>query len=128
MTAATHRGKAVPMPRRPLRLAAPLAVFLAGLLPALAVQAASATGGTINITVRHDGMKRTALVHTPPQIAERRSLPLVINFHGGGGNAIGHQRYARMDALAEREGFIVVYPNCTVVLHDSLLTWNAGTC
>jgi polyhydroxybutyrate depolymerase len=128
MTADSRSWKRVPVARHALRLAAPLAVFLAGLIPAIATHAASATGGTINITVRHDGMKRTALVHTPPQIAERRSLPLVINFHGGGGNAIGHQRYARMDALAEREGFIVVYPNGTGVLQDSLLTWNAGTC
>jgi len=113
------------MSRRAFLVAAPFALLLVGLDTP---HAASATGGTINITIRHDGMKRTALVHTPPQIAGRGPLPVVVNFHGGGGSAIGHQRYARMDALAEREGFIVVYPNGTGVLQDSLLTWNAGGC
>jgi len=116
------------MPCRAFLLAASLAAFLVGLVATPAAHAASGAGRTISITVRHDGMKRTALVHTPPQIAERRPLPVVVNFHGGGGNAIGHQRYARMDALADREGFILVYPNGTGMLQDSLLTWNAGGC
>jgi len=90
--------------------------------------AAPAAGHVVNITVRHDGMKRTALVRVPPQAAERRPLPVVLNFHGGGGNAVSQQRYAHMDAIADREGFIVVYPNGTGMLQDSLLTWNAGTC
>jgi poly(3-hydroxybutyrate) depolymerase len=33
-----------------------------------------------------------------------------------------------MDALAERAGFIVVYPNGTGRLDEKLLTWNAGLC
>jgi len=103
-------------------------VFLLLLPGAMAPLPAHAVGGVVSITVRHDGMKRTALVHVPPQASEGRPLPVVLNFHGGGGNAIGHQRYVRMDAIADREGFFVVYPNGTGVLQDSLLTWNAGTC
>jgi poly(3-hydroxybutyrate) depolymerase len=98
------------------------------LLGTLVPLAALAEGRVINVTVRHDGMKRTALVRVPPQVAERRPLPVVLNFHGGGGNAMGQERYARMDAVADREGFIVVYPNGIGVMQDSLLTWNAGTC
>jgi len=90
--------------------------------------AAHAAGRVVNITIRHDGMKRTALVRVPPQAAERRPLPVVLNFHGGGGSAASQERYAHMDAIADREGFIVVYPNGTGMLQDSLLTWNAGTC
>jgi polyhydroxybutyrate depolymerase len=89
---------------------------------------AHGVGGVVSITVEHDGVKRTALVRVPPQVAERRPLPVVLNFHGGGGNAVSQQRYVHMDAIADREGFIVVYPNGTGVLQDSLLTWNAGTC
>jgi polyhydroxybutyrate depolymerase len=33
-----------------------------------------------------------------------------------------------MDAVADREGFLAVYPNGTGRLADRLLTWNAGTC
>lgn len=102
-----------------------LIAVLLGLHSSLAAHAA---GSVINVTVRHDGLKRTALVRVPPQVAERRPLPVVLNLHGGGGNAMSQQRYAHMDAIADREGFIVVYPNGTGMLQDSLLTWNAGTC
>ncbi|MCG6874435.1 MAG: polyhydroxybutyrate depolymerase [Betaproteobacteria bacterium] len=102
-----------------------LIAILLGLHASLPARAA---GGVINITVRHDGLKRTALVNVPPQVAEGRPLPVVLNFHGGGGNAVSQQRYSHMDAIADREGFIVVYPNGTGMLQDSLLTWNAGTC
>jgi len=102
-----------------------LVLLLLGLLGVPGVHAA---GGVINITVRHDGLKRTALVRIPPQVDEGRPLPVVLNFHGGGGNAVSQERYVHMDALADREGFIVVYPNGTGVFQESLLTWNAGTC
>jgi polyhydroxybutyrate depolymerase len=53
-------------------------------------------------------------------------LPVVIAFHGGGGNARGYQAYAGLDAVADREGFLVVYPNGTGPLRQLLLTFNAG--
>jgi len=35
---------------------------------------------------------------------------LVLAFHGGGGTAAGFQDYATLDAVADTEGFLVVYP------------------
>jgi polyhydroxybutyrate depolymerase len=85
--------------------------------------------GDYEIAVAHDGRTRTALVHVPDRVAdETRPVPVVLNFHGGGGNARAHRDYVRMDALADREGFIVVYPNGTGRLDEKLLTWNAGLC
>ena len=55
-------------------------------------------------------------------------MPVVLNFHGGGGNAQGQADYSRMDSLADEMGFVAVYPNGTGRLADRLLTWNAGTC
>jgi polyhydroxybutyrate depolymerase len=52
----------------------------------------------------------------------------MLAFHGGGGEAAGFQAYAGLDAVADREGFIVVYPYGTGVLPRRLLTWNAGEC
>jgi hypothetical protein len=52
----------------------------------------------------------------------------VLAFHGGGGEAQGFKGYAGLDTVADREGFIVVYPNGTGVLPRRLLTWNAGEC
>ncbi|MCC6609552.1 MAG: polyhydroxybutyrate depolymerase [Burkholderiales bacterium] len=115
--------------RHALRLlGALLALVLAGATVPFAARAASEPGTTVIVTLRHDGMRRTALLHTPAHAAEHRPLPVVLNFHGGGGNALAQQRYSRMDALADRERFIAVYPNGTGMLQDSLLTWNAGDC
>ncbi|HKS22412.1 MAG TPA: PHB depolymerase family esterase [Thermoanaerobaculia bacterium] len=70
--------------------------------------------------------ERAYIVHVPPG-AGMRPLPLVINLHGGGGNAENQQRYSGMDRVADREHFIVVYPDGTGRL-KRMLVWNAGTC
>ena len=38
-------------------------------------------------------------------------MPLVMVFHGGGGNHKQVQRYMGMDSIADKENFITVYPN-----------------
>jgi polyhydroxybutyrate depolymerase len=49
-----------------------------------------------------------------------RSAPLVVVFHGGGGSPSGVDRLTRFSALADREGFLVAYP-------ESLgFQWNDG--
>ena len=75
-----------------------------------------------------DGIKRTYLIHLPPQYREGSSLPLVFVLHGGGGTARNAVRMSNMNPKADKEGFIVVYPNGTGKLKDKLLTWNAGVC
>jgi polyhydroxybutyrate depolymerase len=52
----------------------------------------------------------------------------MLAFHGGGGEAAGFQGYAGLDAVADREGFIVAYPFGSGPLPRRLLTWNAGEC
>jgi polyhydroxybutyrate depolymerase len=89
------------------------------------VSGRSLTSGTHEFTIRHGGRRRTYLVHVPPG-AQSTPLPVVLAFHGGGGNAAGFQRYAELDRVADREKFLVVYPNGTGVWRDRLLTWNAG--
>src|SRR5687768_14853224 len=69
---------------------------------------------------------RAALVHVPPAGARAEPLPIVLAFHGGGGEAGGFKAYAGLDAIADREGFIAVYPFGTGALPRRLLTWNAG--
>jgi polyhydroxybutyrate depolymerase len=78
--------------------------------------------------VEHAGRERSYRLHVPPQRGAR-PLPLVLAFHGGGGNARGFQRYAGLDPLADRDGFLVAYPNGSHRwLGQRLLTWNAGDC
>ena len=80
--------------------------------------------GNHEFTLRHGGRMRTYIVHMPKRTSDRP--PVILAFHGGGGNAAGFQEYAELDAIADREGFIVVYPNGTGPLPRRLLTWNAG--
>jgi polyhydroxybutyrate depolymerase len=78
-------------------------------------------------TLEHAGRERSYRLHVPPGV--RGPLPLVLAFHGGGGNAAGFQRYAGLDALADRDVFLVAYPNGSNRWFDArLLTWNAGGC
>lgn len=67
---------------------------------------------------------RSYIVHIPPNAGG--PLPVVINFHGGGSNAAQQEKFSGMDAVADREHFIVVYPNGTG--RAGFLVWNAGTC
>jgi polyhydroxybutyrate depolymerase len=89
---------------------------------------ASLAPGDHTLSLRHGGRLRTYLVHVPSGASPARTLPVVLAFHGGGGEAGGFKDYAGLDAVADREGFLVVYPNGTGPLPRRLLTWNAGDC
>ena len=72
------------------------------------------------------GRRRTYIVHVPPGFDRSRALPLVIVLHGGVVNAYFTAYNTGMNATADREGFIVAYPNGTGRLEDRILTWNVG--
>lgn len=88
--------------------------------------AAAPEPGDHRFELRSGGGLRSYIVHLPVQRSARPAL--VLNFHGGGGNARQYQAYVQMDRLAEREGFLVAYPNGSGLLRERLLTWNAGGC
>jgi polyhydroxybutyrate depolymerase len=76
----------------------------------------------------HGGRERSYVLHVPPGRAAA-PRPLLLAFHGGAGNGPGFQRYAGLDALADRDGWLVAYPNGTHRWFTGrLLTWNAGDC
>ena len=84
--------------------------------------------GDYDFALTHQNLQRNYLVHVPPQAASRRPLPVVLSFHGGGSNAEVMRSYTRMDASADRDGYIVVYPNGSSGFQGRFLTWNAGNC
>lgn len=98
-------------------------------LAAVAGDAGAALGaGDYRFFLAHQGLRRSYLVHVPPQAAAGAPLPVVINFHGGGSNAAVQKAYTRMDRAADRDGYVAVYPNGTGGIGGRFLTWNAGTC
>lgn len=75
-----------------------------------------------------DGRARSYLLHLPPQADG--PLPVVLVFHGGGGDAAGARATLGLDDDADRLGFAVVYPEGTGErrLGHDFNTWNAGHC
>ncbi len=91
------------------------------------LQAATPGPGGDRYELPSGGRARSYFAHVSPQ-ANAGALPLVVSLHGGGGNAEQHRRGTGMDAAADRDGYIVAYPNGTGRMQDRLLTWNAGHC
>ena len=89
---------------------------------------AEVPGETKELSLQYQGRERSFLIHIPATVDRQQASPVVINLHGGGGNAEGQQKYSRMDLTAAKYQFVVVYPNGTGKLNQRLLTWNAGTC
>lgn len=74
-------------------------------------------------TIFAGGLQRTYLVHVPPALS--RPAPLVLVFHGGGGQPEGMMRSSRMNDISDRAHFIVVYPAGVRRMRGG--TWNIGT-
>lgn len=80
-------------------------------------------------TLEHGGLDRSWTLRVPARVGRSDApAPLVIVLHGGGGNAENAERMTGFTRKAEREGFIVAYPDGTARGRVPLLTWNAGHC
>lgn len=82
--------------------------------------------GNHTFTLQFGAKTREYIIHVPGGAPS--ALPLLLAFHGGGGEAAGFQKYAGLDAVSDREKFLVVFPYGTGILPRRLLTWNAGEC
>lgn len=80
----------------------------------LAIIAALSISGCLNTgSIVWDGVERTYLIHVPPPYNETKSMPLVIVLHGGLGTGKRMVKLTQrgFNTLADKEGFIVVYPD-----------------
>ena len=97
-----------------------------------AVQSADPEGvetlpaGEYTLSLSHDGRERMYRLHVPPGRGGEGPGPVVLAFHGGGGNAVQFETSSNLPELAREEGFLLVFPDGTGP--GSLHTWNAGGC
>ncbi|TDU32051.1 polyhydroxybutyrate depolymerase [Panacagrimonas perspica] len=96
-----------------------LALLLAALLVPLPAQAAgSVASGTLKI----GGMDRTYRLYVPSGYSTQKPAPLVVAMHGGLGTGEIFASQSGLDAVAEKNGFLALYPD------GYKRGWNAGTC
>jgi len=85
--------------------------------------------GETTHTLMHQGRERSYILYVPASLDWGRPLPLVFVFHGGSGNAQNAIHMSGFHQVADKNGFLVIYPNGTGRLsNDRLLTWNGGNC
>ncbi|MBM4060238.1 MAG: alpha/beta fold hydrolase [Planctomycetes bacterium] len=91
------------------------------------VQSPLVSGTDVTVAIAHGGRDRRYLLHVPPQAATAQGgLPLVVVLHGGGGNGELARELTGFTEVADREGFLVAFPDGTGALRGKLLTWNSG--
>lgn len=86
----------------------------------LVSDARPARAGEVRGQMAMEGRTREYRLHVPPASAPAKKRPLVLIFHGGGDSARGMERLTRFNELADREGFLALYPEA--VGHQ----WNDG--
>lgn len=74
------------------------------------------------------GRKRTYLLHVPEKQPIAAPAPLVILLHGDAGSGAQARNISGMNAIADREGFFVAYPNGAGWANLPPYSWNAQTC
>jgi polyhydroxybutyrate depolymerase len=80
-----------------------------------------------SLEIEFDGLRRTYLVHVPTRYVADTPLPLVVVVHGAFDSAAGIEKVSGFSRLADRENFIVLYPNGIGRL-GFFQHWNAGHC
>ena len=87
--------------------------------------------GDYTFSIAHDGLTRLYRVHVPQRYSAATPAPLVLAFHGGGGdmNYMASDKNYGLISKADAEGFVVVFPNGYSKLNSGkFATWDAGTC
>jgi polyhydroxybutyrate depolymerase len=89
------------------------------------------TVGDYTFVIPFEGLTRLYMVHVPKSYNPATPTPLVMAFHGGGGDMEiqANDRYYGLISKSEQAGFIAVFPNgYSLFRSGKLATWNAGAC
>ena len=95
-----------------------LVVFLLPLL-ALAQQ-------TINYTITVDSVQREFILYVPSSYTANSSSPLVLSYHGLGGNAQAQMDDHDFRPIADSVGFLVAHPQGAPIVGGAASGWNFG--
>ena len=57
-----------------------------------------------------DGKERTYIIHLPYNYQSLKGMPVILALHGSGGKSENTQRLYQLDPLADKYGYIVIYP------------------
>lgn len=88
------RPKETPVETKP-----PVETWVEGLAP-----------GFTSHTLYHEGRQRQFLAYRPPLLKVGQPAPLLVALHGGGGTPENILEVSGFNQLADRHGFVVVYP------------------
>ncbi len=75
------------------------------------------------VSLQHAGVARQYILHVPSSYAGDEPVPLVLYFHPILSNALAAELGSGFPALADREGFLVAFPES-----QQSAAWNAGVC
>src|SRR5689334_16087184 len=75
-----------------------------------AAASVSLAGAAETLTLQHQGIDRTAVVYVPASTVGSPA-PLVIALHSAGSTGKGFRGRAGLDVVADREKFVMVYPD-----------------
>lgn len=70
--------------------------------------------GSRRLTGAIGGHQRTGIIHIPTGYRTSKPVALVLNLHGSGSTAAAQERFSGMDATADRDTFIVAYPQALI--------------
>lgn len=77
----------------------------------------------LNRTLFFDGQNRSFIVYIPPSYDGSTQVPIVFNFHGGGGTSSSFIFTNDMRPIADTANFIAVYPQAAVDPSDGSNSW-----
>jgi polyhydroxybutyrate depolymerase len=90
-----------------------LPAFIKGLVGINLISSPAFAGSDQKASIIHDGLERTYNIHIPSFYNKSVQVPLIIALHGRGGNGwsmivLTHKGFNK---LADKDGFIMVYPD-----------------
>jgi polyhydroxybutyrate depolymerase len=80
----------------------------------------------LNGTFMFQGNKRTYIIRLPKNYSSLKELPMVVFLHGGNGNAKSVQSFTNFGEVADRHGFILLYPQGFYEASENSFIWADG--